>query len=314
MKTIAFHSNQLGIAGTEVALYDYALYNEQILGNKSYIISDSNADLTSLKKFQNKFEVFLYNKFEDCNSFVQDKNIEYVYYIKFGTIDDKVLPNVKNLIHVVFPVNEPHGEKYVYVSSWLANTVNMPGNFVPHIVALPSSTSHFRDALGIPENNIVVGRYGGYEDFDLPFVYHSIYNLLKVRNDVTFLFMNTKSFGPEHPNIIHVNKTYNLQHKANFIETCDYMIHGRNYGESFGLAICEFLCGDVPVIAWSKGVNKNYIELLGDKGIWYNNSDDLFNIFKSLRRSEHNPGYYSSTVEQFSPENVMKRFKEIFLK
>ena len=31
MKNVAFHSNQLGIRGTEVALYDYALYNETIL-------------------------------------------------------------------------------------------------------------------------------------------------------------------------------------------------------------------------------------------------------------------------------------------
>jgi len=37
MKKIAFHSNQLSIRGTEVALYQYAKYNEEILGNKSVI-------------------------------------------------------------------------------------------------------------------------------------------------------------------------------------------------------------------------------------------------------------------------------------
>ena len=40
MKNIAFHSNQLGIRGTEEALYDYAHFNETILKNKSFIISD----------------------------------------------------------------------------------------------------------------------------------------------------------------------------------------------------------------------------------------------------------------------------------
>ena len=31
MKKIAFHTNQLSIRGTEVALYQYAKYNEEIL-------------------------------------------------------------------------------------------------------------------------------------------------------------------------------------------------------------------------------------------------------------------------------------------
>ena len=39
MKSVAFHSNQLGIRGTEVALYDYARYNEEISGNNIRFIS-----------------------------------------------------------------------------------------------------------------------------------------------------------------------------------------------------------------------------------------------------------------------------------
>ena len=39
MKKIAFHSNQLSLRGTEIALYAYAKYNEEILGNKSVIFS-----------------------------------------------------------------------------------------------------------------------------------------------------------------------------------------------------------------------------------------------------------------------------------
>ena len=40
---IAFHSNQLGLRGTEIALFDYAYYNRELLGNESIIISDINA-------------------------------------------------------------------------------------------------------------------------------------------------------------------------------------------------------------------------------------------------------------------------------
>ena len=41
-KKIAFHSNQLSLTGTEVALYDYAKNNEDLLGNDSFIVYDKN--------------------------------------------------------------------------------------------------------------------------------------------------------------------------------------------------------------------------------------------------------------------------------
>ena len=73
---IAFHSNQLGIRGTEVALYDYALGNRDILGNESIIISDANADLTTLDKFKTQFPVYLYNNFDEVEQIVNQENID----------------------------------------------------------------------------------------------------------------------------------------------------------------------------------------------------------------------------------------------
>lgn len=313
MKTVAFHSNQLGIRGTEVALYDYAFYNETILGNKSYIISDANADLTTLKKFQNKFEVFLYNKFEECHQFVKEKNIQYVYYIKAGDNDGKLIPEVKNAIHAVFQNKQAHGDSYAYVSEWLAQKMGMSDKWVPHIVWLPEPTKNFREKLNIPSDNIVIGRYGGYNDFDLPFVYNAIYEVLKHRNDLTFLFMNTRPFGPKHSNIVFVEGTYNLQHKSNFINTCDYMIHGRQHGESFGLAISEFLFNDKPIISWKEGLDKNHITLLGEKGLWYTDYTSAFNLLNKLTKPEHLKSTYSNLVKQFAPENVMQKFEKVFL-
>ena len=316
MKIVAFHSNQLGIRGTEVALYDYALYNETILGNKSYIVSDANSNLETLKKFQNKFEIFLYNKFEDCCQFVKEKNIQYVYYIKAGDRDGKLIPGVKNAIHAVFQNKDVHGDSYAYVSEWLATKMGMPNDYVPHIVWLPESNFDFRERLNIPPKNIVVGRYGGYGEFDLPFVHREIYSILQTRSDITFLFMNTKPFGPENSSIIHVNGTYNLQHKSNFVTTCDYMIHGRNHGESFGLAVCEFLHGGKPVISWKNGLDQHHISLMGDKGVWYENSIQLNEIFNNLAKQHDiiSSNDCKLMVDQFSPNNVMKRFNKIFLK
>ena len=49
---IAFHSNQLSERGTEVALYDYAFFNEVGLGNESFIVSSGRGDLSALDKFR----------------------------------------------------------------------------------------------------------------------------------------------------------------------------------------------------------------------------------------------------------------------
>ena len=113
---IAFHSNQLGIRGTEVALYDYALGNRDILGNESFIISDNNADLTTLDKFTSQFPVYLYNNFSEVEKFIEQESIDAIYYIKAGFNDGKLVKNAKNLVHSVFKHNEPHGDVYAYVS------------------------------------------------------------------------------------------------------------------------------------------------------------------------------------------------------
>jgi hypothetical protein len=57
---IAFYSPHLSLRGTEVAMYDYAHYNEKILGNESIIIYHPNAKQnhpSTIQKFENRFEV-----------------------------------------------------------------------------------------------------------------------------------------------------------------------------------------------------------------------------------------------------------------
>lgn len=313
MKVVAFHSNELNERGTNVAVYDYAHYNETILGNKSYIISNSKNDLNSLQKFKNRFEVFLYDDFSECEKFCKDKNIEYVYYVKAGDNDGKFIPGTKTLIHAVFQHKDVHGDVYAYISEWLAKEMGLPDSYVPYMVDMPEPKFCYRSKLGIPDNAIVLGRHGGQTEFDLPFTYSAIERVLKERDDIYFLFMNTRQFLPQHKNIIHIQGTYNMQHKSDFINTCDYMIHGRNLGESFGLAISEFLFHDKPVILWGGGNDKHHIMMLKEKGIWYFDGKSLFEILKNIEKSKHQPNYYKSVVGEFSPKLVMERFNNIFL-
>lgn len=313
MKNIAFHSNELNLRGTNVAMYDYAYYNQSILNNKSYILSNKKSDLSSLPKFSKSFEVFLYDHFEECYDYVKEMGIDWVYYVKAGDRDGKDIPNTKSLIHAVFQHKDVHGHAYAYISKWLAETMEMPNSYIPYMVDLPTPKKSYRDKLGISEDAIIIGRHGGYTEFDLPFVHEAIKESINKNEKIYFIFMNTRPFCEKNEKIKHIEGTFDLQNKSDFINTCDYMIHGRNMGESFGLAIGEFLYHDKPVISWNGGIDRNHIEMLGDSGIWYKDFDSLSNIFRSLDKPNHEIYKYKKLVEEFTPENVMRMFNQKFL-
>ena len=313
MNIVGFHTNELNERGTDVAVYDDAHYNETILGNKSFVFSIINADLTALKQFRDRFEVFLYHDFSECTQFCKERNIQYVYYVKAGDRDGKIIPGCKSCIHAVFQHRDEHGDSYAYISQWLAKQMELTDKYVPYMVDMPSPKLSYRSKLQIPEDAIVIGRHGGYSEFDLPFVHRAITYITAERKDIYFLLMNTKPFTSSNPNIIHISGTYNMQNKSDFINTCDYMIHGRNMGESFGLAISEFLFHDKPVISWRGGQDKNHIELMKDKGIWYNTEEDLKQQLKTITKNNNPIGFYKAIVEPFKPAQVMEQFNNIFL-
>lgn len=312
---IAFHSEQLGIRGTEVAIYDYALYFEEILQGKAFIISNANADLTTLEKFENRFDVFLYQNFSEVSEYLSEKGITHIYYIKAGFADGKEVANATNLIHTVFKVNQPHGQHYTFISKWLSKTMTgNEDNYIPHIVTLPETKQDYRKILGIPQDAVVVGRHGGREQFDIPFVYEAIYEVVTTQDNVYFLFLNTDRFCEEHPNIIHLEPTWDLEKKTGFINTCDAMIHARSGGESFGLSIAEFLHQDKPVLSCPlplTDTDANHIEMLGDLGKWYTNKQECINQILSIEHKDHG-GIYKNLVRDFAPQVVMQRFKRIF--
>jgi len=304
---IAFHSNQLGIRGTEVALYDYALGNRDILGNESIIVSDVNADLTTLDKFKTQFPVYLYNNFSEVEHIVAQENIDAVYWIKAGFNDGKLVNNAKNLVHSVFKHNDPHGDVYAYVSEWLSNEMsNGELPYVPHMVSLPKHNLNYRSALHF-EDKYVIGWYGG-DNFEIQFARQAVIDIAQKRDDIVFLFMNCTPFT-DIPNVYFINGTHDLDEKVAFINTCDAMIHARERGETFGLTIAEFSTFEKPIITYLNSPEKNHINVLGDKGFYYTNYDELYEILLHINPSIK--GYNCYT--EFTPEKVMNKFKQVFL-
>src|SRR5579859_3347765 len=114
---IAFHSNQISVRGTEVALYDYADYNEKLLGNTSIIISKSPevwpySHEPAIEKFKNRFKVFFYRDVNEIEKILDDNNIDVLYTIKAGMKDEIISPKRKTVVHSVFQYYEPHGNVY----------------------------------------------------------------------------------------------------------------------------------------------------------------------------------------------------------
>lgn len=304
---IAFHSNQLGIRGTEVALYDYALGNRDILGNESIIISDANADLTSLDKFKTQFPVYLYSDFSEVESIIHNENIDAVYWIKAGFNDGKLVNNAKNLVHSVFKHNDVHGDVYAYVSEWLSDEMsNGELPYVPHMVNLPKHNLDYRESFGL-KDKFIVGWYGG-DNFELPFSKQAVIDVAKGRDDVVFLFMNCTPFTSE-SNVYFIKGTTNLDEKVAFINTCDVMIHSRERGETFGLTVAEFSTFGKPIITYSNSPERNHINILGNNGIYYTNYNDLYKILSEIDSSVKGYNCYTD----FTPEKVMNKFKEVFL-
>ena len=62
-------------------------------------------------------------------------------------------------------------------------------------------TLGFRKSLNIPENAVVFGRYGGYDQFDYPWVKDTIKTIVEQHSNIYFLFLNTAKFI-DHPKVL----------------------------------------------------------------------------------------------------------------
>ena len=202
MITVAFHSNQLCLTGTEVALFDYADYNEHLLGNRSVIVSDQNSpnnNCEAIAKFSARFPVYLYSDRRQIEGILAKEGVDLFYCIKAGFNDGLCSNLCKTAVHVVFEYMEPHGDVYAYISEWLANHMSagkLP--FVPHMVHLPETDEDLRSELGIPTGAVVFGRHGGFHTFDVPFVPLVVETVAERIPEIYFVFMNTKPLSLIH--------------------------------------------------------------------------------------------------------------------
>ncbi len=310
---IAFWDNYLCERGTTVSLFDYAYHNQTILKNNSFIFYDKNIKANNnniINKFKKHFTVHGTENFKEVDEYLKLYNITHIYIIKYGHKDDRISNIAKNCIHCVFECRQPHGDIYSSISPWIKGyNVNYP--LVPHMINLPTNNNNMREELNIPQNAVVFGGYGGKDSFSINFVQNVVYNVAKNNSNIYFLFANFNKFCPELPNIIHLPIIIDLDEKVKFINTTDAMLWARQDGETFGISIGEFSSKNKPVIAMKIG-DLAHFYLLRDKGIWYNNYEDLNNILLNFNPKIERTKDWNA-YKNFTPEKIMETFKDVYL-
>lgn len=317
---VMFFTYQLNYRGTTTAVADYAHYNQEYLGNTSIIAYDNKliahshdqgTEPTVLESLSKRFEVVGLDQ-TDFNYTVDKYQIDNFYSLRAGW-PDPLPTNCRTSVHVVFRYCMPHGNTYAYISEWLASGANQQFgqtlDFVPHIVNLPSPTKCLREDWGIPPDAKIIGRHGGADSFDIAWVKPTIARILEYRSDYWFVFLNTIKWI-DHPRVLFLDPVHDLQHKANYIASCDAMIHARDRGESFGCSIAEFLYFNKPVIAWTGGSDRNHIEMLKDSPLLYDNAKDLELKLNSFYVANYD---WQSRIKEFEPKPVMDKFNKVFL-
>lgn len=323
MRVVGFLTQKLTLRGTEVAIYDYAHYNETILGNKSIIMTkefSENKDLKYISEeayehFKKRFLVLYYKTDQDIEECIEEYKIDVLYMLKSGLRqhDPFITKKCKCCIHAVFDTSDVHGDAFATISPMVNKLHNTNYPIVPHMVTIGNSQDNLRQELNIPEDATVFGRYGGNDSFDIYFVLEYIH--YKSPPNTYFIFMNTTWFSGNH-NIKYVEATTDLERKRKFINTADAMLHARARGETFGLACAEFALANKPVVTCGLSRERNHIDLLGSRALIYFDQQSLDFILKNIKPlidimkldPNHNP------YDQFSPNHVMQQFHQIFLK
>jgi hypothetical protein len=318
MIKIAFHDNCLCVRGTTTCIFNFAYWGREYLGFEPIIMYNKTHpanDQEGYDKCSKEFQVFGYNDNSEIDQILKKQKCDYFFMKKGGSPDGVISKECINLINACsghWKSNWIHGDIYAMGSEWLSKLTGYTIPYVSDIVVLPNIETDIREEIGIPKNALVFGRNGGYETFDIHWVKQCILSALEKRNDIWFLFQNTEKFL-NHNRVIHLPKSSCETTKVKFINTCDAMIHARQVGESFGVACAEFSLRNKPVITYNASPESSHIDILGKKGIYYSNPNDLMQIFLNLNKKEINSLEWNQ-YKQFAPEIIIKKFKQIYLK
>ena len=312
---IAFHSSYLGYRGTEVALMNYAWGNRAVLNNESLFLMpwrELGEEHPVAKKMRDIALLRFYRTSEERERILAEEKADLFFCIKNGFNDGVFSRKVPTGIQAIFRESEFHGDVYAYISQWLSDVMTYgKAPVAPWMIRLDENQENLRPELGISPEVCVFGRYGGDDSFDIPWVQQVVVETARKNSDICFVFMNTQEFprigGVS--NIRFLPATSDPIRKRAFINTCDAMIHGRERGETLGLACLEFASTGRKVLTYSGSPELAHLGILGEAGLPYANEGELRELLKRPTDSFR----HGQKFAHFSPEPVMRQFQKVFL-
>lgn len=313
MNKIGLHAPVLDDRGNGTVIHDYAVALRDILGYNPTIIS-SDKSIGIQERFS-KFETVLYDSTSKLSSIVDKHKIDFLYMTCAGADEGYTPTNCKTGIHCVFTMEHQFGSVYAGVSEWLARRFNK-NVWVPHIINLPKTSQTLHEDLGIPSDAFVIGRLGGYNQFDINIAQSALINAINARKDLWAIFLNTKPFT-DHPKIKFLPFSPDLLYKSKFIQTCDAMLHARSDGETFGLAVGEFSSRNKPIFTYDAPYwwyMRAHIDILGEKALLYKDENELFAYLTQIDKNYVKDVDWDCHSTKFSPTNVINTFNEVFIK
>ncbi|MDE3175023.1 MAG: hypothetical protein KGM15_02815 [Pseudomonadota bacterium] len=311
---VSFDGGRLNERGVAVALYDYAFHARRRLGVSPVILHDAGqgVDAEQVARFAAAFAVREYRNAAERAAAIEEERVEVAYALKSTRPRYPLAPRGRTVVHEVFRFFDPHGDAYAYISPWLAQAA-AAGRYpaVPHIVDPPPPRGDLRAAYGVPRGAVVLGRHGGPDQLNVPFVAAALERALAARPDLWVMLLNTAPLL-RHERVIHVAKAPDRQGVADFVASCDVGLNARRGGEAFGLAIAEFLAQDKPALVWEGGRDRHHLALVDDPAFRFRTGEDLT---QALIRFEPKPGQgrWRERVARFAPDPVMETFARVFL-
>jgi hypothetical protein len=348
MVKLILHSDSISERGDSVNAEGLSSALRLFKGIESLIVynlkSESNKQNRIDELISSGHQVISYTNSNDLHSIGKTLGATHSYFMDSGTYSPLWIKNTKKLTHAVFNNYEPHGDKYNYVSEWLYRKallsrrrsttenritelrelsgspygldIKIPISWVPHIVEPKIGDGvAFRKKYNIPVNSKMIGRIGGYNQFDDAAAQEGVVELVEKFRNYYFVFINTKRFH-NNPRIIHV-EYLSSDEKWDFYSAGDVFINGRLMGESFGFSICEALSVGKPIIAPNFHRNfrmdKHHISILKRQGLLYKSKKDFKNKLIQQINNPTSPQSLAFLVEQFRPQAVVDIFVERFL-
>ncbi len=337
---VLLHDNQLCERGTTTSMVDYG----RALRARGHDVeisywSNSPANVPAIiQQIESEFPLHPHRDPYSLPSSVSD--IPSGYFIKAGQDDGLVLPSGSSLVHAVFQNYAPHGSRYAYISSWLAQAVRaqvhgrkgrreglpergrvaveagcinaLEFDHLDLIVDSADPQPGFRTELGIPEEAFVILRFGAPDTFDIPWARDVIIDELGRNPGCHFIGLNTNKFT-EHERAHFLPMVRDAREKASIIATANVVVTARHQGEAFGVAIAEALQLGVPTLAWQGGTDRAQTDMLDGLGGLYRGPRQLRRMLQALSRGEDpsSPSARQARADTFRPDVVAPRLEEL---